>query len=59
MNMEDIVIDESVHTAIGMKMYYGKPIERKPVKVAWQKDELFNPKGITVEDAHRASEMCS
>ena len=64
--MDDITVDLSIHEAIGMTIItteehemYREHMERlPPSNPEWPKDELFDPRGITLEEACKAAELC-
>ena len=62
--MEDIKIDESIHTAIGMKIISEEEsgrmrsfIASNPSTESFPKDKLFNPRGITLKEAKKVLAM--
>jgi hypothetical protein len=69
-DINDIKIDTSIHEAIGMRVISG-PIPEWHIKLMaeqrdkaaedmeWPKDKLFDPPGITLEEACKAAELCS
>jgi hypothetical protein len=66
-DISKITIDRSIHEDIGMTIidssnseHYLLTPRAKPLDkdIEWPKDKLFDPKGITLEDARKAAELC-
>jgi len=66
--MNDLTVDISIHEAIGMRVISTPESEydrkrrcrearEEADKMEWPKDELFNPIGITMEEAQKAVDM--
>jgi hypothetical protein len=59
--MNGVTIDVSLYKKLGITVLTSKQVKERPLidrKEEWSEDELFEPEGITLEEAHRAMKRC-